>query len=160
MREPNYIVNKVNRFQIKELLTVASILHACGKQMADKYGLHHWDNPFLKTFLIVLISAFRNDIYILYSENIALATFMVCHDEGVLKFEKLATEPSYHGKGIGSFCISYIENIAKCTGCTRIQMDVYAPSHHAIDFYNKKGFVVVGSKNTLKYNELIMEKCI
>lgn len=160
MREPNYIVNKVNKFQIKELFTVASILNACGKQMADTYDLHHWDNPILKSFLIVLMCTFKNDIYILYSENKALATFMVSHDEGVLKFEKLATVPSYHGKGIGSFCISYIENIARYIGCTKIQMDVYSPSRHAIDFYNKKGFKVVGSKNTLKYNELIMEKCI
>ena len=160
MKDPKYIVIKVNKFQIKEILTVASILNDCGKQMADKYDLHHWDNPFLKTFLIVLMCTFKNELYILYSDNMALATFMIFHDEGVLKLEKLATVPSYHGKGIGSFCISYIENIARCIGCTKIQMDVYAPSHHAIDFYKKKGFKVVGSKNTLKYNELIMEKCL
>ena len=77
-----------------------------------------------------------------------------------LHFEKLGTLPSESGKGIGSFCMNKIEEIAKSANCKKVVMEVYEPSQHAISFYKHKGYEVIGMTDTLKYKELIMEKRI
>ena len=77
-----------------------------------------------------------------------------------LHFEKLGTLPSESGKGIGSFCMKKIEELAKEVGCKKVVMEVYEPSQHAISFYEHKGYVAVGMTDTLKYKEVKMEKRI
>ena len=47
-----YTLKKIEKLNISGVHKVASILNACGKDMALKYDLHHWDNPYLKSFLI------------------------------------------------------------------------------------------------------------
>ena len=51
------------------LLKVSDILYKCGKNMAQKYDLHHWDNSRFKTWIIVALCALKNNIYLLYGEN-------------------------------------------------------------------------------------------
>ena len=50
-----YKLKKVSVYDIPQLTKVASILNACGKDMAKKYNLHHWDNPYIKSFAIVCL---------------------------------------------------------------------------------------------------------
>lgn len=152
---------KVNILEISQLYRVAYILNACGKDMVQKYNLHHWDNPFIKSFVIVILCALKNHVYLLQnSEDIAVATFMTRKQGNALHFEKLATLPFESGKGIGSLCLKEIEKLAKAYNCNRVIMEVYELSQHAISFYNNKGYRTVGTKETLKYKELKMEKSI
>lgn len=153
-----YILKKVNKFDIPTLNAVAQILNACGKDMAKKYNLHHWDNMFIKTILIVGICDLRNTIFLLYDETKPVATFMTKLNGEALHFEKLGTLPSESGKGLGSFCMKKIEELAKEAGCKKVVMEVYETSQHAINFYEHKGYVAVGMTDTLKYKEVKMEK--
>ena len=155
-----YILKEVGKLNISKLNAVARILSACGKDMAEKYDLHHWDNLYIKTLLIVGLCNLKNKIYILFDDGKAVATFMTKQRGDALHFEKLGTLPSESGKGIGSFCMNKIEEIAKGANCKKVVMEVYEPSQHAISFYKHKGYEVTGMTDTLKYKELIMEKRI
>lgn len=155
-----YILKKIGKLDVKNLNIVAHILNDCGKDMANKYNLHHWDNVYVKTLVIVGLCNLKNNVYILFDDSKAVATFMTRQRGEDLHFEKLGTLPSESGKGIGSFCMSKIEEIAKSANCKKVVMEVYEPSLHAISFYKHKGYEVIGITDTLKYKELIMEKRI
>ncbi len=151
---------KVKKLDLVSYKRISNILFACGKDMATKYNLHHWDNYKIKTFAIVCYCSLKNDVYLLYDDNQPTATFMTKKRDEVLHFEKLGTLPLESGKGIGSFCMNKIEELAKASGCKKVVMEVYEPSQHAISFYKHKGYEEVGVTDTLKYKEIIMEKLI
>lgn len=155
-----YTLKKVGKLDIPKLNAVAQIHNACGKDMAKKYDLHHWDNPFIKSLIIVGLCDLKNTIFLLYDEAKPVATFMTKRQGDALHFEKLGTLPSLSGKGIGSLCMAKIEELAKKAGCKKVVMEVYEPSQHAISFYEHKGYITVGTTDTMKYKEVKMEKRI
>lgn len=151
----------VSLFDIKRLSSIAKIFFQCGKDMANRYNLHHWDNSMIKSFAIALYCALKNEVYIVTDlTDKVIATFQIKKKDDYLFFEKLAVDPSFSNKGVGTFCLQTIERLSKDKGIKSIRMDVYDKSQHAIDFYLHKGFIVVGKENTLKYTNLIMEKRI
>ena len=76
-----YSICKVNLKCSHKLLAVCNILYKSGKDMAQKDDLHHWDNSRLKTLVIVLLCAMKNDIYLVYDGEIAVATFQTKNSE-------------------------------------------------------------------------------
>lgn len=153
-------LKKIGKLDIRKQCKVASILNACGKDMAKNYNLHHWDNPYVKSLIIVGLGALKNSVFLVYEENNPVATFMVKKKGDSLHFEKLGTLPSQSGKGIGSFCMNKIEKLAHKSGCKKVVMEVFEPSKHAISFYEHRGYRMVGTIETLKYKEIKMEKNI
>lgn len=155
-----YRVSKVSPFHVRSLLAVIGILHRCGKNMATQQNLQHWNNSVLKNAVILVLCLLKkNTIYLVLDvENRPVATFQTRRCGTDLRFQKLATEPAYAGRGIGSFCMEQIEGEAKNIGCQRVCMEVYDKSLHAIHFYEKRGYTICGTVNTLKYTELTMEK--
>lgn len=153
-----YKLLKVRKVDIVKLNNVASILNACGRDMARKYSLYHWDNPYIKTLVIVLICNLKNDVFLLYDDLRPVATFMTNKSGEMFHFEKFGTLPSESGHGAGSFCMMKIEDIARKAGCKKVSMEVYEPSRHAIAFYEHRGYKIIGRENTLKYKEVKMEK--
>ena len=123
----------------RDILAVTNILRTCGKDMAKKYDLHHWDNPWIKTLLIVMICLIKNKVYVVKAKKI-VATYQTKITEDNLYFEKLAVKPEESGKGIGSFCLKQIENEGRKIGCMKVRADVYSKSQHAIQFYQKHGY--------------------
>ena len=77
-----------------------------------------------------------------------------------LSYFKLATVPDCSGKGIGSYCLSKIEEIAKECSCSDVICEVYDKSQNAINFYTHRGFETYGTTDTLKYKELKMRKAL
>ena len=126
--------------------------------MASLYNLHHWDNSHPKCWLVVLLCAFKNDIYLVLDQNHPTATFQTRKTKDGLLFQKLATAPQFAGRGIGSFCLNEIERIGRKHHCADVICEVYDQSKNAIEFYKHKGFSVYGSCETLKYSELKMIK--
>lgn len=155
-----YRLKKLRKMDVSGLWSVARILNTCGKDMAKKYDLHHWDNPFIKSLVIVGICAVKNSVYLLFDENKPVATFMTKRNGDSLYFEKLGTLPIEAGKGIGTYCMKKIEELAKVKECKKVVMEVYEPSQHAISFYEHKGYKRTKMTNTLKYKAIIMEKRI
>ena len=148
-------VKKLNLFKLDK---AASILSSCGKDMAQKYDLHHWDNPYFKTLIIAGLCSLKNDIYLVYSGEKPVATFMTKKNASDFHFEKLGTLPAEAGRGIGSWCLTKIEDQAREKGCSKVTMEVYEPSEHAIGFYQHHGYQIVGKQNSRKYTLVKMEK--
>lgn len=156
-----YKIKRVRRFDLLSMCCVSRILMDCGRDMAEKYNLHHWHNGMLKTFLIVCYTSLKNEIWLVENnEKRALATFQVRVTPRGFHFSKLATSPQAAGKGIGSLCMSEIETMAKDRGCNVVYMEVYDKSKHAIDFYVHRGYKQCGETKSLKYREFIFQKSI
>lgn len=154
----NYYSKKVAVFNIPALIYVSVILWDCGADMYKKYQLTHWKNSFFKTFLIVMYTALKNCVWGVYEDKKIIATFQTKIQNKRLHFGKLAVSPKISGKGVGSYCLTEMEKMAKCQGLTSLTCEVYEKSKHAYDFYIKRGFTVVGEMKTLNYKELILEK--
>lgn len=151
-----YHIHKAN---ISDLLRVEKILYRCGRDMAQTYGLQHWNNSHMKNAAVVALCVLKNSIYLVVDENgNPVATFQTHITDDVLCFQKLATDPVFSGRGVGSFCIRSIEELALESGCRKVCCEVYDRSLHAINFYEKRGYTVCGSDKTLKYTQLQMEK--
>lgn len=148
----------VSMIDIPRMLAVADILYQCGKDMAQKYDLHHWDNPKIKSIAVAEYCSLKNVVYLVYKDDFPVATFQVRIKDGVLHFEKLATSPVSSGKGVGTLCMKTIEKIARKNNCEKVVMEVYEPSKHALDFYIHRGYEQIGMTDTLKYKEIKMEK--
>ena len=153
-----YTVKKVSALNFSELNKVSDILYLCGKDMATKYDLHHWDNSRLKNAIVVILCVAKNNVYLVYDEKKAIATFQTKKIGDSLNFQKLATNPAFAGKGVGSFCMETIESMAREQGCKKVSMEVYDKSNHAMSFYEHRGYSVCGTVSTLKYTEIKMEK--
>ena len=155
-----YNVKKIGIFNLLGQIKVNNILFDCGKDMAKKYDLHHWDNSHFKNFIIVVLCELKNTVYLVTENGIPVATFQTKQVGETVRFEKLACSPKYSGKGIGSFCMSCIEAIAQKADCKKVCMEVYSPSQHALEFYLHRGYKVCGKIKTLKYSEVKMEKIL
>lgn len=153
-----YFVSKLKIWNIAKLLLVSNILYKCGKDMAAKYDLHHWDNSHVKNWIIVALCAMKNQIYLVYDNKIPVATFQARKINQSYLFQKLATSPEFSGKGIGTFCLNEIERLAESENCKEIICEVYDRSEHAKMFYKHKGYLVYGETDTLKYKELKLRK--
>ncbi len=153
-----YPVRKLKIWNIASLLKVSDILYRCGKDMAAKYGLRHWDNSHFKNWVIVALCAFKNNIYLVYDNGVPAATFQTKKVNQSYLFQKLATMPGFAHKGIGTFCLNHIEQLAKSEGCHEVICEVYDKSAHAKAFYERRGYHVYGTTETLKYTELKLKK--
>ena len=155
----DYTVVKANLLGLKDSLAVAEILCKCGRDMKEKYGLLHWDNSLLKTWLIIYYTAVKNRVFIVYDRDRSpVATFQVGVFDDYLHFGKLAVLPEFSGNGVGKFCVEHIGRIAKESGKNRICCEVYEKSEHALGFYKKLGFEVTRRVSTRKYTELALSK--
>ncbi len=147
-----YGIVRVGFFNPGYILRIADILYLCGKDMAEKYGLHHWDNSKFKTLLIVGLGLVKNRVYAVNDKNgTTVATFRTKRSGDSLHFGKLATRPDMSGRGIGSFCIGEIERFAVESGCRQVSMEVCSSSGNALGFYLNRGYTVSGDGKTLKY---------
>lgn len=122
--------------------------------MAKKYDLHHWDNNFIKNVIIIVLCMFKNNIYLVKKNDCVVATFQIKKIKRNLYLEKLAINPKYQGKDIGTYCIDTIERIAKDLNCNHISLECLDKSEHAIKFYEKNNYIICDEKiHTLKYVE-------
>lgn len=153
-----YSIRRLNKCNISELKKVSGILYDCGKDMAKNYDLHHWDNSHIKNHIIVALCALKNDVYLIYNGETPAATFQTRKTGQTFLFQKLATAPVCSGKGIGSYCLTEIERLAKENGCREVVCEVYDKSERAKSFYEHRGYTVYGATETLKYKELKMRK--
>ena len=153
-----YSVHKLRIWNIIGLLKVSNILYKCGKDMAIKYDLHHWDNSYIKNWIIIVLCVLKNNIYLVRKSKMTVATFQTRKINQSYLFQKFATLPEFAGGGIGTFCLNEIEKLAKVEKCKEIICEVYTKNEHAKSFYEHKGYHVYGNTATLKYEELKLRK--
>ena len=154
-----YKTKKIRLYDLPALFKIAGILKACGDDMYARYQLAHWKNSLIKTFLIVIYTALQREVYAVEDDGgVVIATFQIKRVENGLHFGKLAVSPTASGKGIGSFCLTFMEDEARRRGLTSLNCEVYDKSKYAYDFYINRGFEAVGEVSTLKYKEIVLKK--
>lgn len=151
-------VKRVQPYHIKNMVEISKILNYCGKDMARKYGLNHWNNPMIKSLIIVYLCVLKNRIYLVLEKNKPVATYQIRVQGQEMFFEKLAVLPSSEGKGYGAYCMKLIEQQAIKLGLNKVKMEVYDKSKNAIGFYVHQGYKKVAENKTLKYTDIVMEK--
>ena len=77
----------------------------------------------------------KNDVYLIYNGETPAATFQTRKTGQTFLFQKLATAPVCSGKGIGSYCLTEIERLAKENGCREGVCEVSDKSERAKSFY-------------------------
>lgn len=143
---------------------IYSILKECGEDMYKTQSLNHWLNPYP-------ISRIKEDIllkrlFLVKLDNQYVATFSLDSkksrffndDEKYLYLSKFAVLPTQSGKGVGTRCLDYIQNIVKNENYKGIRLDVYDKSSHAVKFYIKNGFENLFIAKTTNFNVICMEK--
>lgn len=157
----------------KGILEIYEIIKACGEHMYQEYGLVHWKTPY--PIESIKKDSEQKEVYLVKDTNTGkyVHTFQLefrnrwfenskkHDDEKKLKIafiNKFATHPKVSGKGVGKLSMQYIENYCRKNGVSKLCLDVYDKSKHAIQFYINRGFIIVGSKPTKHFNVLLMEK--
>lgn len=86
----HYSIKKVGHFNFISMYCVSQILVSCGKDMAQKFNLHHWNNSIFKTFLIVCYLSLKNDIWLVIDERRqSVATFQTKKNVSRFAFWKI-----------------------------------------------------------------------
>ncbi len=139
---------------------VHRILKRSGIALAKK-GYFHWI-PFYSRRAIRRDCA---DKQVVLVKDLATgsytSTFQVYKTaDGNLYLRKLATDPAFEGRGIARSNFEYVEAFAREKGCPKICLDVYIRSQKVISFYERMGFVVTGTRRSIRFKELIMEKIL
>lgn len=151
----------ISPFNLKQIFRVVSIWRNCGKDMATKYGIHHWDNGWIKSFMIFVIQLLKGfKTYVVCDNADTLATFQIRQSYHQLNFSKFAVNPKLNGKGIGSYCIEVMSRMALESQCNILTCEVYDKSRHALEFYLHRGFCISGEIHTIKYTEIVLTKSL
>lgn len=158
--EVNYSVKKVSPFSFRKLAQVERLLYEAGRYLAEKEGLHHWDNSHFKTAMIVCLCVLKYKVFLVYDGSNPVATIQTKESGDHFFAQKLAVRTDRFGHGTGSFCMRFVERQAKECGYRSIRHVVYDKNEKAIEFHKSQGYAVVGKTETLKYKELIMEKVL
>lgn len=128
--------------------------------MARK-GLFHWIPSYSRR--AIRKDCMRNWVVLVYDKSLGAytSTFqMVKMSDSEMYFRKLATLPEFEGRGIGRANLAYMESFAKMQGCSKASLDVYVKSTHAISLYRHLGYREIGTKRSVRFKELVMEKSI
>lgn len=153
-------VKQLHFYSICSLIKVEKILYLCGKEMAQKNDLHHWDNSHFKNAIIVVLCALKNHIYLVHNGCAPVATFQVKKNGDKLICQKLAVLPELSRQGFGSFCVEECERQAIDLGCRSVIYEVYDKNVRALKFFQNNGYREVGRIQTLKYQEIVVEKVL
>lgn len=165
------IFEEVSENDEEKIHEVYEIIRLSGQDMFFNQGLLHWKKPYPIEFI-------RNDCvekHVFLAKDLGSNTyvhtfqldFMTQISNGERKdqvkavsINKFATLPSFSGKGIGKKSFNHIEKTCLKQGISKIVLEVYDKSEHAIQFYKKRGFRVIGERPTRNFTVLEMEKHI
>lgn len=143
---------KISPLNICGIAKARKILYTCGKDLAKKQDLHHWDNSHFKWMVIMALCALKNNIYLAIDENKkAVATIQSKVYGDTLKLEKGGTLPSYQGQGVFEKVMNYQKEIARQKGCTKLCLEVYEKSEKSFKYFLKLGYRVVDTCETKNY---------
>jgi GNAT superfamily N-acetyltransferase len=147
----------------EEIEIVHEIISKCGLDLKLKLGLAHWVPPYPIHQLEK--DAQERNVYSVWDGADLVATFtigqqpLVYYDKNIwLHPEKeaiyvshLAVLPEFQRRGIGSWCMRTIEQMAVIQGITAVRLDGYEKYHKLLKFYDNLGY---SRRKVVKYQGL------
>lgn len=163
----NLIFERVLFNDDSKISEVYEIIKNSGEDMFLNQGLIHWRTPYpiesikkncgeREVFLAKdmdkeqYVHTFQLEFIYTSSENKI--------DENVVIINKFATDPRVSGRGIGKQSMDFIEDYCRSKDASKLCLDVYEKSEHAVKFYKDRGFKVIGEKPTRHFVVYLMEK--
>jgi GNAT superfamily N-acetyltransferase len=140
---------------------VYDIIKRCGEDMFYNQGLMHWKTPYPKE--PIKKNCEEREVFLVrdLDTNQYVHTFQLDFSfPNITKVNKFATIPEFAGKGIGKQSMAYIEAYSRNKHLLKVCLDVYEKNEHAIQFYQNRGFSIIGRMPTKHFMVLLMEKAI
>ena len=145
----NYQIKEVKS---EEIAIVHEIIKKCGERLKFEFGLSHWDPPY--PIQLLRKDAKEKNVYAVTMGEQTLATFTVSTrplpyyfpelwlhpNQKAVYVSHLAVLPERQGKGIGSWCMREIEQIAISWDCQAVRLDAYERYNKLLEFYDKLGY--------------------
>lgn len=86
-------------------------------------------------------------VFLLFKKNILVGLATIYKfNKTVAALGLLAIKPSEQKKGLGTFLLKYVLEVAKLTGVEEIRAKVIKENDKAISFYKKYGFIFADSE--------------
>lgn len=133
--------------------TVDRIQCACGAEITERLGPGHWATK--SNMAGVRERMKTRSIYLVFDDaGEAIATFTVgkktprfwprtlwrVPDAEALGVFGLAVLPSHQRRGIGTWIMHAIEDLARDQGCRFVRLDAYEANPRSVAFYRKLGY--------------------
>ncbi len=141
--------------EAEKLEKIKKIHSDCGEKMFIEDGLLHWADPlpiehWSKIAIeqeLYSVTDSKNNILGFFSLNFTGNAFFDPQKKGVM-LGRIAIDPPYQRKRIGSFCIDWIKAYALKRGYDYLQTTAYVQSVDALAFFENQGFVRVYDRAT------------
>lgn len=135
-----------------ESAALESIIRACGRDMEARWSLRHWAGPY--PFDLVRQDARAGRLYAVERDGRVIGTFSVnlVPDDYIdltmyrepeapaAYLHRLAVLPVHQGGGVGSWCVTQVERIAREHGARYLRLETYAPNVAATRLYLRLGY--------------------
>ena len=154
------------------IISLHTLLAACGKEMYEKLKLMHW-HPFMDLYKFESLMRGK-DLFGVYRNAVAIATFNLSSDPRDYYFDnlwsnpeekafyvgQLGTHPQLQGQGIGKWCMQQIERLAYEAECKAIRFDGLSQHPWLKNFYEKLGFQFCGTIKPAQWELACFEKVL
>lgn len=143
-----------------DLDTAFSLLNDCANWLASK-GMDHWKGTIDKNKLASKIS--EKELYLLSLDSCIIGTIIIsksapAYCDSVSSFwknpsasfyyiSKLAIHPDFHKNGYASLLLEFVNSLAIKNKIEFLRLDCVSNYSSLNDFYKKRGYVFVGSRN-------------
>jgi|ADurb_H2B_03_Slu_FD_contig_123_12683_length_719_multi_15_in_2_out_0_1 GNAT superfamily N-acetyltransferase len=170
----NLLFERVLESDEARIAEIYNIIKICGEDMSDTQDLHHWENPYQTESIkkhctereVFVVKDLELDKYV-HTFQLEFLEFPQSQQKDpaqetnyVAEINKFATIPEVAGRGVGKASMEYIEDYCRSRNVFKIILDVYDKNEHAIKFYQKRGFTIIGSKPTRRFSVYMMEKLL
>lgn len=156
-----------------KISVVYEIIKNSGGHMFQNQGLIHWKVPY--SIESIKENCAKREVFLIKDLDINqyVHTFQLefiyfntpyIHSKKsgtgiyIAIINKFATIPHIEGRGVGKESINFIEHYCREKNVSKLCLDVYEKSIHAIRFYQNRGFRIVDKKPTKHFIVYLMEK--
>ncbi|AFY55977.1 acetyltransferase [Rivularia sp. PCC 7116] len=149
----------ISQVTVSQIPALHQILVECGLDLQKRCNLCYWVPPYP---LEKMLKDARNmDLYAIKLDSELIGTFTIetKMPSGYLKYgninwqnpglsafymHRLAVLPLFQAKGIGTWCLQQIENLAINRNYSAVRLDAVKTNQKLLKFYEKSGYKKVG----------------
>jgi len=149
----------ISQVAVSEIPDLHQILVECGLDLQKRFNLCYWVPPYPLEKMVK--DANKMDIYAIRLDFELIGTFTIETKipPGYLKYgdinwqnpslsafyiHRLAVLPLFQAKGIGTWCLQQIENLAINRNYSAVRLDAVKINQKLLNFYEKSGYEKVG----------------
>ncbi|MEO1560928.1 MAG: GNAT family N-acetyltransferase [Cyanobacteria bacterium J06632_19] len=149
----------ISQVTVSEIPALHQILVECGLDLQKRFNLYYWVPPY--PLEKMLKDANKMDIYAIKLDSELIGTFTIetkmpsgyfkygdinWQNPGLSAFciHRLAVLPLFQGKGIGTWCLQQIENLAINRNYSAVRLDAVKKNQKLLKFYEQSVYKRVG----------------